>query len=77
MNEIITRLGCFYFTVIAIWRSSAAEDLPGKMISCSRIRKSINQANNPRAEFKQSFFQVETRIRLSFGVRRWASGVEC
>jgi len=45
------------------------------MISRSRIRKSINQSNNPRAEFKQSIFQVEARIRLSLGVRPWALSV--
>ena len=77
VNEVFTRLGCFYFTVIAIWRRPAAENLPGKMISCPRSRKCINEANNPHAEFKQSFFQVETRIRLSLGVRRWALSVEC
>jgi hypothetical protein len=49
--------------------------LAGKMISRSRIRESINQSNNPRAEFKQSIFQVEVRIRLSLGVRRSALSV--
>jgi hypothetical protein len=76
VNEVFTRFRRFYFTVIAVWRSPATEDLPGKMISRSRIRKSINQSNDPRAEFKQSIFQVEARIRRSLGgVGRWAFGV--
>jgi hypothetical protein len=49
--------------------------LTGKMISRPRIRESINQSNNPCAEFEQSIFQVEVRIRLSLGVRRWALSV--
>jgi hypothetical protein len=75
VNEVFTRLGCFYFTAIAIWRSPATENLPGAMISRSHIRKSINQSNSPRAELKQSIFQVEARIHLSLGVRRWALSV--
>jgi hypothetical protein len=75
VNEVFTRLGCFYFTVISIWRSPATENLPGKMISRSRIRKGINQSDNPRAEFKQSIFQIEAQIRLSLGVRRWVLSV--
>jgi len=75
VNEVFTRLGCFYFTVIAIWRSPTTKNLSGEMISRSRIRKSINQSNNPGAELKQSIFQVEARIRLSLGVRRWALSV--
>ncbi len=78
VNEVFTRLGCFYFTVIAIWRSPTTKNLSGEMISRSRIRKSINQSNNPGAELKQSIFQVEARIRLSLGVRlgRSTLGVE-
>src|SRR5207244_8205057 len=75
VNEVFTRLGCFYFTVIAIWRSPTTKNLSGEMISRSRIRKSINRSNNPGAELKQSIFQVEARIRLSLGVRRWALSV--
>jgi len=50
-------------------------ELPGKMISRPRIREGINQSNNPCAEFKQSILQVDVRIRLSLGVRRWALSV--
>ncbi len=65
MNEVFTRLGCFYFAVIAIWRSPATENLAGEMISRSRIWKSINQSNNPRAKFKQSIFQIALGVGRS------------
>jgi len=56
MNKVFPRFGGFYLAVIAIRRSAAAEKLRGNMITRPRIRKRINQSNNPRAELKQSIF---------------------
>jgi hypothetical protein len=50
VNEIFTGFGGFYFTMIAVWRSTAAENLTSNMIARSRIRKRINQSNNSRTE---------------------------
>ena len=45
------------------------------MITRSRIRKRINQSNNPRAKFEKSLFKVEVQIPFPLDVRRWALSV--
>ena len=76
MNEVFARLGSFYFAVIAIRRSPTAEKLPSDVITRSRIRKRINQSNNPRTKFEKSLFEVEAQIPFPLDVGRWALSVE-
>ena len=75
VNEVFSGFGRFYFAVIAIWRSPTAEKLPSNMITRSRIRKRINQSNNPRTKFEKSLFEVEAQIPFPLDVGRWALSV--
>ena len=76
MNEVFARLGCFYFAVVAIRRSPTAEKLPSDVITRSRIRKRINQSNNPRTKFEKSLFEVEAQVPFPLDVGRWTLSVE-
>ena len=73
VNEVFARLGSLNFAMMTIRGSPTAEKLPSNMITRSRIRKRINQSNNPRTKFEKSLFEVKGD---SFSVGRWTLGVE-
>lgn len=52
VNEIFARFCCLHLSMISERRRSAAQQLTGNVVRCSRIRQRIDESDYARTEFK-------------------------